>query len=119
MYKVFITDMNDGMVLLESMADSERKSQKIIGDYFSDKDVNLDGVKMMKIERIFIDDKEFEIKKLEQQLEIANKALKQIAEFNTHDRGLGDDLWMTESCKDIAYDAEQQIKDVDIKLQLQ
>ena len=117
MWKVIVTDMNGGM-LLESLVDTERKTQKAVGEYLSSKDVNLDGVNLMKIEKIYIDEKEFENKKLYEQLQTAQDALKQIAQLNTHDRGFGDDLWLTHTCMDIAQEARQQIKEIEEKAKI-
>lgn len=54
MWEVIVTDTNGGM-LLESFTDDERSAQWKVGEYLSSKDVNLDGVKHIKIERIHID----------------------------------------------------------------
>ena len=54
MWKVIVTDMNGGL-LLESFTDDERSAQWKVGEYLSSKEVNLDGLKYIKIERIHID----------------------------------------------------------------
>lgn len=117
MWKVIVTDMNGGM-LLESLVKDERDTQKAVGKYLLDKEVNLDDVKYMKIEKIYIDEKEFEIKKLNEQLQTAQDALKRIAELNTHDRGFGDDLWLTHACMDIAREARAEIEDIEEKVKI-
>ena len=64
MYKLNITG-DKGDFLFETMCETEHDAQIRAGEYLADKHVNLDGVKHIKIERIYIDETERYRKALE------------------------------------------------------
>ena len=56
MWKVIIKDEDNNMALLESFgSDTERDTNRIIADYFTRSDLNIDGVRHIRIEKICVD----------------------------------------------------------------